>query len=612
MGMQHEKTAYRGPAPASQRQSQMCLGGAPERDADIRVYGAGKISTIFLKERRNHMKKRIFAALLVILLVITALPSATAADNMDTRTLAMVNKPGVVLVQTLWTADVTWYEFAFHDDFEQDLLYEVQRMIEAGEIESTDQAIYQAMVYLMANYMEYYAFSTGNATQEQMSTAAVGTGFIVTPDGYMVTNAHVVNTDEEQLYMSFAMTSLESYASQAADEFAADMRRSGYEMSQDEWDSVATAIYRLLAQSMRIDNLQTSYQCFIGNVSPGSDVSAKGEGLDLRKIGDPIPGKDIAILKMEGSNLPTVALGDDTKLKTGDRVYAMGYPAVATLSETLNVAQAIQEPTLTQGIISARKEMSGGWSILQTDAAIHGGNSGGPLFNEMGEVVGINTFGMLDSSSGAQVAGMNFAVPISIAKQFLNEINVTPSESGFTANFKEALGAYSSGDYTAALDLLRGINETNPGFPVVQELLAEAREAADAPPQSETTSAPVQGGDELVPGLPTIAIYIGGILLLAVIVVVIILLARKKNMVAASPAAGQAKISSEPDVSLPSIVPADAARCAQCGAALPADAKFCNECGAQAVAGTPGECPSCGHQNAPDTKFCSECGTKLS
>ena len=122
------------------------------------------------------MKKGIVALLLVALLLITALPIAAAADEMDTRTLAMVNKPGVVLVQTLWTADVTWYEFAFVDSFEADLISEVERMIDAGEIADTDQAIYQAMVYLMANNMEYYAISTGNASVQQMSTAAVGTG----------------------------------------------------------------------------------------------------------------------------------------------------------------------------------------------------------------------------------------------------------------------------------------------------------------------------------------------------------------------------------------------------------------------------------------------------
>ncbi len=556
------------------------------------------------------MKKRVFALYLAAFLVLTAFAGSAAAENIDTRTLATINKPGVVLVQTLWTADVTWSEFSFYDGFEEDLQYEVTRMVEDGEIAATEEAILHAMVTLMADYMEYYAFYTGNATTEQMSTAAVGTGFIVTPDGYLVTNAHVVHTNEDELYMSFARSSLESYATEAADEFEAEMRRSGYQLSEEEWLGIANGVYRMLSQGMEINNLQTSYKAFIGNVSPGSDVTAKGKGMDLRKMGEPIPGRDVAILKMEGNNLPTVTVGDDSKLRTGDRVYAMGYPAVATLSETLNVAQAIQEPTLTQGIISARKEMAGGWSILQTDAAIHGGNSGGPLFNEAGEVIGINTFGMLDSSSGAQVAGMNFAVPISIAKQFLHEINVVPTESTFTASFKTALTAYNSGDYHKALEILRGINETNPGFPVVQELLAEAREGADTNPvktpeaaSEETISKPTKGSSGLSP-----LIYIGGGLLLVIIVVLVVLLAKKKKPAAAS---FQPPTYNKPQEQPHAIGHQHTNHCAKCGAGMSADAKFCNACGTPVSTKESLHCNTCGHENLPGTKFCEKCGSKL-
>ena len=490
------------------------------------------------------MKKRIAIMLLAVLMAVTMFSGIAAAAPIDARTLATINKPGVVLVQTTWTADVTWYEFAFDSSLEDDLAYEVTRMIENGEIGSSDEEIYQAMVWLMINYLEYYAFSTGNVESENTSTAAVGTGFIVTPDGCMVTNAHVVHTDEEGLYESFAMSLLEQNAVDSADAFMEEMRRAGYQMTQEEWDGIATAWFSLLSQSMEIDNLQTSYQCFIGNVAPGSDVSAKGERLELLKIGEPIPGKDIAIMKLEGKNLPTVTLGDDSTLKTGDSVYAMGYPAVATLSEALNVAQAIQEPTLTQGIISAKKEMSDGWSILQTDADIHGGNSGGPLFNEAGEVVGINTFGMADEDGS--ISGMNFAIPINIAKQFLHEINVTPAESEFTADFKNALNLYNSGDYNTAIEQLRSINDTNPGFPVVQELLAEAREAADANPtastedplQTENTSDETDAApgavvnpedDNKILGLPALAVYIGGAILALILIGLLVLLLTRKN-----------------------------------------------------------------------------------
>lgn len=573
------------------------------------------------------MKKRLVISILVALLLLLWLPPAMLAAQGDTRTLATLNKPGVVLIQTTWTADVTWYEFSIDNSLETDLVDAVENMIANGQIGTSDQEIYQAMVALMIDYMEYYAFTTGNVSTEQMSTAAMGTGFIVTPDGYLVTNAHVVYTDEEELTMQFAMSSLEQYAVSATNAFMEEMRRQGYQMTQEEWDGIANVWYRLLASSMEISNLQTSYQCFIGNVTPGSDVSAKGRKLDLRKIGEPIPGKDIAILKMEGTNLPTVKLGDDTKLKTGDRVYAMGYPAVATVTDVLNIAQAIQEPTLTQGIISARKEMAGGWSILQTDASIHGGNSGGPLFNDDGEVIGVNTFGMLDADSGAAISGVNFAIPISIAKQFLSEINVEPAESTFTKNFNTALSAYNSGDYHTALDLLRGINETNPGFPVVQELLAEARQAADENPQPETTEADETEDSDavetLVPtredkgstilGLPSVVVYIGaGLLLIALIAVVIILVTRKKPaaMTGAQPSP-QYQMPPTPQPQPMATAPGpDTVSCANCGADLSPSAKFCNECG-EPVRQKPTNCPECNAPVAPGAKFCNECGTRI-
>ncbi len=571
------------------------------------------------------MKKQLLSLILVFLLAFMLLSAVVTAEPMDTRTLATINKPGVVLVYTTWTADVTWYEFAFDDSLEADLSAEIERMIAQGEIGSSDEEVYRAMVWLLINYLEYYAFTTGNVQTENLSSGAVGTGFIVTPDGYMVTNAHVVATDEDATYRSFAWTALEDYAVEATDSFMAEMRRAGYQMSQEEWDGMANAWLNLFAQSMEVQNLQTSYQAFIGNVVPGSDISAKGERIELRKIGEPIPGKDIAIMKLDGSNFPTVTLGDDSNIRTGDQVYAMGFPASATLTEALNITHSIQEPTLTQGIISARKEMSDGWSVFQTDADIHGGNSGGPLFNNEGEVIGINTFGMVDEDGS--VSGMNFAIPVSVAKEFLNEINVTPGESKFTTDFKRALNLFEGGDYAAAIELLRNINDTSPGFPVVQELLADAREAYDANPIASTVPAevdpepstePVVPGvtdeDNRILGIPSTTFYVGlGALILIIVLVILLLLGRRSKPTqtidqgppsqqrpAQPPPTSQQYAVPVPPVASP---PPDEVRapeavaeplstinemdvkdgaklCQQCGSALSEDSKFCRECGA--------------------------------
>lgn len=293
----------------------------------------------------------------------------------------------------------------------------------------------------------------------------------------------------------------------------------------------------------------------------------------------------------------------------------MGYPAVATLSDALNVAQAIQEPTLTSGIISAKKEMAGGWSVIQTDAAIHGGNSGGPLFNEVGEVVGINTFGMIDQNSGSQVAGMNFTVPISIVNQFLNEINIKPSESQFTAKYKNAIALYQEEKYTEALDLLRGLNETNPGFPVIAELLAESRALADEQPKVEepavtpVTSSNVEIKEDKV-NTKSIMIIVGSIVILLIIVMVILVILKKKKKTNTMD-----RESIRVDLVATENLISKTTNCINCGKSVPLNAKFCGGCGYAYAFPTqsalPNKCVKCNSSIGAGDMFCSVCGERV-
>lgn len=124
---------------------------------------------------------------------------------------------------------------------------------------------------------------------------------------------------------------------------------------------------------------------------------ADGSKHDAKVIGaDPLT--DIALLDIEGSNLPAVAFGSSDAMRVGDEVIAMGNPFGLG-------------GTVTTGIVSAKDRdiHSGPFdSFIQTDAAINRGNSGGPLFNNKGEVIGVNT--AIFSPDGAS-AGIGFAVP---------------------------------------------------------------------------------------------------------------------------------------------------------------------------------------------------------
>ena len=595
----------------------------------------------------------LLAALMLFAMVPTAGATASAAEAMDTRTLAMINKPGTVLVRTTWTANMRFYEFSLADSLFDDMAEIVYYKVAIGEIPNDETVIISAMLQLIAEYMGDYAFKTGNIEDKVVSVSAIGSGFIVTPDGYLVTNAHVVQEDETFLYRYFATSSLREKADAEISELVAEMRRGGYAPSQNEVDALYNAYWGVLVKCFDLSNIKAGFQCVLGNVTPGSDIAVKGISMDLRKIGEPYPGKDIAILKIDGqTNLPTVTLGDDSNMKTGDKVYAMGYPGAATLHDSIDLNQSMQEPTLTQGIISARKQMDGGWGILQMDAAIHYGNSGGPLFNEAGEVIGINTFGSVDDSSGTLVSGMNFAIPVTIAKQFLNEINVNPTESTFTTNFKKAHKAYIDGDYQEAVDMLRAINDTSPGFPVIQELLSDSRVALDTMPATTTeppttteqattattaepttttkrttasddeetttraaSSSGSTGSDSgnILGMLPAVVFGGGGAIVLVIILAVVFALRKKKP--ADKPEMPPAPAFS-PLPPAPPTLPPQTHTFTQPGhtqqypppVADQSPDKSAPVGWAPPQMGSAGACTNCGRPLTPDTKFCDDCG----
>jgi hypothetical protein len=116
--------------------------------------------------------------------------------------------------------------------------------------------------------------------------------------------------------------------------------------------------------------------------------------------------------------------------------------------------------------------MPGGWSALQTSAEINHGNSGGPAFNSKGEVVGIATF-------GPEVGGIKFLVPISVAKQFLHELNITPQQSRLSQLYQEGIGQLNKRCYKGALEKFKEVGDLSPGFPFVQDKITQSRNAID-------------------------------------------------------------------------------------------------------------------------------------
>ncbi|KQW46318.1 MULTISPECIES: Do family serine endopeptidase [unclassified Roseateles] len=121
------------------------------------------------------------------------------------------------------------------------------------------------------------------------------------------------------------------------------------------------------------------------------------------------PATDIAVLKLDANGLPTVQLGDPRQVQVGDYVLAIGAPYGF-------------EQTATQGIVSAKGRSLPGDSVvpfIQTDAAVNPGNSGGPLFDASGRVVGVNAQ-IFSQSGGFQ--GLAFSIPIDVALKIKDQL----------------------------------------------------------------------------------------------------------------------------------------------------------------------------------------------
>lgn len=166
----------------------------------------------------------------------------------------------------------------------------------------------------------------------------VGSGFVISADGYVMTNAHVIDG--------------------------------------------ASEVYVTLTDKR--------------------EFKAKVIGADTRS--------DVALLKIDGANLPRLTMGDSDKIKAGEWVLAIGSPFGL-------------ENTVTAGIISAKARDTGDYlPLIQTDVAVNPGNSGGPLINMRGEVVGINS--QIYSRSGGFM-GISFAVPIDEAMRVSDQLKAS-------------------------------------------------------------------------------------------------------------------------------------------------------------------------------------------
>ena len=317
------------------------------------------------------------------------------------------------------------------------------------------------VVLVVVTYQITATFQIKDQVQKlELPYTVFGTGFIYRPDGYVITNGHVVADANRK--DAEALAALEASIRQAVlierlvpfYEKAAHVDLSGHE------DELAAAIHLHMSYSVpELKVYLANRTGFNGEIKAYSDPVTRG-------------GKDVSIVKIDGNNLPTVRLGDSNKVHIQESMRVIGYPGAASpLGLSLIGMESMFVPTVTNGHVSAVKIDFKGQPVIQSDAAITHGNSGGPAFNGAGEVIGIATF-------GPEVAGLNFFVPINTAIEFVNQVGAKPEQGLFDNLWQEALDTYDAGKCETAKKKLDDVLRILPNEPDATRLFAAAEACA--------------------------------------------------------------------------------------------------------------------------------------
>ena len=325
-----------------------------------------------------------------------------------------------------------------------------------------------------------------------------GSGFFVSDDGFIATNAHVVREIHEG--EEAAKAKLVRQAGQRMIQvFGAELRR----VNNGE---------EILLAALRDGRIAKKAEVVLPD---GTKLP-----WEIKAYGAPVgEGQDVSIIKVETKNAPNLVIGDSEKMAVQDPVIAIGYPGTADF-EGLFDSKSQLEASITDGTVSAIKRTTDGEPVLQVTTPITHGNSGGPAINSKGEVIGLATFGNRDN-----VQGFNFLVASSTVKKFVKDAKAANKPSETQRMWRKALEEQWAGDYDQAIVDYEEVMTLFPAHSEAPRMVKQARalKKENKGKKPDDAKAEGEGG-----GGAVAAVIIAGVLLVG-IVGVVLLVTRKKR-----------------------------------------------------------------------------------
>jgi S1-C subfamily serine protease len=341
-----------------------------------------------------------------------------------------------------------------------------------------------------------------------VSAIGLGSGFFISSNGYIATNAHVVSMTHDGEDKA-KQTLFYQLVQQIARQYGKDPR------------SLNT---QFIDQYSQLQSFQLYHHVIIpdGSAFP---FEIKQYGAPTGESND--QGKDVAVIKIEVKNAPILKLADSDKVQLQDHVTVIGYPGAADTFNTGTLSsRSALEATINDGKISAKKQATSGAPILQTNTAATHGNSGGPVLSDSNEVIGLLTF-RGDTVNGQEVSGFSFIVPSNTVMEYVKAAGATNNEGPTDTFYREGLDYYWNQYYSSAIPKFEEVKRLFPQHSEVDRLIQSSQQAKAE--GKERSSFPFW-----LVGVILGVLFI--LLLLIIIIAIVILMMRRRKKKAAGSA----------------------------------------------------------------------------
>jgi S1-C subfamily serine protease len=285
----------------------------------------------------------------------------------------------------------------------------------------------------------------------------VGSGFVVNPDGYILTNAHVVS--DETIKRLVLAEVINEVVNAALD---------GLKKEEKEAVTADTAAFRAYGESVYAQILAKTnfkidkkvnvvdpsgkYEKVADLVNNGFPAAVVKAGSDFMK-----DNRDVALIKIEASDLPALKLSKSENPGIGTKIFVFGFPVTAEFTRS-----SLLESTVTQGVVGAlRDSFKKEFKIIQSDAKMSQGSSGGPMIDVNGDVIGIITY---QTGAKLQESGDNFAfaIPARIGQEMLDDASVQNQPGNYQAHMRagfELMRAKRCKKAIEEFELAKGTND---------------------------------------------------------------------------------------------------------------------------------------------------------